>query len=92
MVKATILWTEYTRYRMGLRGYDFAKVEHILRYSSERYADTVTGRFVAIGRHEKLLVMIPYERKGDTFTPVTIHATSRQQIESRLRSGRLKHD
>ena len=41
-------------------GYDLATVEQILRYSSERYVDTVTGRVIAIGRHEKLIVMIPF--------------------------------
>jgi hypothetical protein len=80
------------KYRLKLRGYDLATIEHILRYTSERYVDTVTGRLVAIGRHVKLLVMIPYERKGGTLTPVTIHATSRQQINSRLKSGRLKNE
>ena len=78
--------------RLDLRGYDLATVEHILRYSSERYVDTVTGRLVAVGRHEKLLVMIPYERKGGTLTPVTIHVTSRQQINSRIKSGRFKNE
>jgi len=92
MDKATIVWTEYMTYRLSLRGYDLATVENILRYSSERYLDTVTQRLVAIGRQEKLLVMIPYEQKGDTLTPVTIHATSRQQINSRLMSGRLKNE
>ncbi|MDI6739972.1 MAG: hypothetical protein QME74_06370 [Candidatus Edwardsbacteria bacterium] len=92
MEEATIVWTEYMKYRLDLRGYDLGTVDHILRCSSERYGDTVTGRLVAIGRHEKLLVMIPYERKGDTLTPVTIHATNRQQINSRLRSGRLRNE
>jgi hypothetical protein len=92
MAEPTIAWTEYMKYRLDLRGYDHATVEHIVRYSSERYVDTVTGRFVVIGRHEKLLVMIPYERKGGTLTPVTIHATSRQQINSRFRSGRLRNE
>jgi hypothetical protein len=92
MEEAAIVWTEYMRYRLALRGYDLATVEHILRYSSERYVDTVTGRAVAVGRHENLLVMVPYQQKGDTLTPVTIHATSRQQINSRLRSGRLKNE
>jgi hypothetical protein len=78
MEEATIVWTEYMKYRLQLRGYDLATVEHVLRYSSERYVDTVSGRVVAIGRHEKLLVMIPYESAGRTLTPVTIHATSRQ--------------
>jgi hypothetical protein len=92
MEEATIAWTEYMKYRLSLRGYDLAMVEQILRYSSERYMDTVTGRLVAIGRHERLLVMIPYELKGRTLTPVTIHATSRQQINSRLKSGRFKNE
>ncbi len=80
------------KYRLKLRGYDDATVERILRYSSERYVDTVTGRIVAIGRHMNHLVMIPYEQKGGTLTPVTIHATNRQQINSRLNSGRLSNE
>ena len=92
MEKATIVWTDYMKYRLTLRGYDLTTVEHILRYSSERYMDTVSGRMVAIGRHEKLLVIIPYEQKSGTVTPVTIHATSRQQINSRLKSGRFLNE
>lgn len=92
MDEIKIVWSEYMMYRLNLRGYDLATVEHILRYSSERYADTVTGRQVAVGRQEKLLVIIPYEREGDTLRPVTIHATSRQQINSRLKSGRLRNE
>ena len=85
-----IFWTEYMKYRVELRGYDFAMVEDILRYSSERYADTVTGRLVAVGRHDQLLAMIPYEQTGSRLQPVTIHATSRQQINFRIKTGRLK--
>ena len=92
MEEAAIYRTEYMKFRLGLRGYDLATVEQILRYSSERYVDTVTGRVVATGRHEKLLVMIPFEPKGRTLTPVTIHATSRQQINSRIKSGRFKDE
>jgi hypothetical protein len=92
MEEATIVWTEYMKYRADLRGYDLATVEHILRYSSERYTDTATGRFVAVGRHVNRLVMIPYDQVGGTLTPVTIHATSRQQIKSRIKSGRLKNE
>ena len=92
MEEITIVWSEYMKYRIDLRGYDLMTVEQILRYSSERYVDTATGRVVAIGRHEKLLVMIPYELKGCTLTPVTIHATGRQQINSRIKSGRFKNE
>ena len=89
---ATIVRTEYMKYRLSLRGYALTTVEQIMRYSSERYMDTVTGRVVAIGRHEKFFVMIPYELKGRTLTPVTIHAISRQQINSRIKSGRFKNE
>ena len=92
MEDSTIVWTEYMKYRQSLRGYDLEKVEKILRYSSERYRDAVTVRVVVVGRHENLIVMIPYEVEGSTLTPVTIHATSRQQINSRIKSGRLKYE
>jgi hypothetical protein len=36
MEEATIVCTEYMKYRLGLRGYNLATVEQILRYSSER--------------------------------------------------------
>jgi hypothetical protein len=44
-----------------------------------------------VGRHGRLLVMIPYERIGDDITPVTIHATTRQQINFRVKNGRFRH-
>ena len=92
MEEVTIVCSDYIKYRIDLRGYDLATVEEILRHSSERYLDTVTGRMIVIGRHEKLLIMIPYELKGSTLMPVTIHATSRQQINSRIKSGRFKNE
>ncbi len=92
MKKATIVWTDYMKYRMRLRGYKTSVVEKILRYSSERYLDTATGRLVVIGRHQRLLVMIPYELEDDALIPVTIHATSRRQINSRLKSGRYENE
>ncbi len=92
MNEVTVVWTEYMKYRLRLRGYDLSIVEHILRFTSERYIDTATGRIMAIGRHDSRLVMIPYERVGDMLIPVTIHATNRQQINSRIKSGRLKNE
>ena len=92
MEDATIVWSEYMKYRVRLRRYDPDTIEQILRYSSERYIDTISGRAVAIGRHQRLLVMIPYEQKGRTLTPVTIHATSRQQINSRIKTGRFSNE
>lgn len=92
MQEVEIVCTDYMKYRLSLRGYNLRAVENILRSSTERYIDTVTGRFIAIGRHEKLLVMIPYEQKENTLTPITIHAISRQQINSRIKSGRFNYE
>ena len=87
-----IFWTDYLRYRAALRGFDLEKIEEILRHTLERYVDTSTGRYVAIGRHDHQLVIIPYEADSRTMTPITIHATTREQINLRLRSGRFKHE
>jgi hypothetical protein len=84
-----IIWTEYLRHRALARRLDLAVIEHILRFSSERYVDTVTHRLVAVGRHGNRLVMVPYEEEHNTVTPVTVHATTRQQINVRLRTGRF---
>lgn len=87
-----IVWTEYLQYRAALRGYDLAKLERIIRHSSERYFDTETGRTIVVGRHDRQLLMIPYEVDGDVITPVTVHAITRQQIRFRLRTGRFTHE
>jgi hypothetical protein len=92
MEGARIIWSDYMRYRLHLRGFDLATVENIVRYSAERYVDTGTGRVVAIGRHGDGLILALYERIGDTLTPVTVHITSRQQINTRVRSGRFKNE
>ncbi len=84
-----IAWTDYMRYRARLRGFDLAKIEHLVRYSSERYNDTVTGRLIVVGQIDDVLVMVPCETEQDLTTPVTIHATTRQQINFRLKTGRF---
>jgi hypothetical protein len=83
------IWTEYLKHRAHSRGFDLAIIEHILRFSRERYFDTVTRRMVAVGRHGPRLVMVPYDQENDSITPATIHATTRQQINFRLRTGRF---
>lgn len=87
-----IIWTDYMKFRGRLRGFDLAKIEDIVRYSAERYYDTATSRLVVIGRHDDKLVLIPYERQGDGVIPVTIHVTTRQQINLRLRTGRFRNE
>ena len=77
------------QYQARLRGFDLAKIEQIVRHSGERYFDTVTGRLITIGRLDDILVMIPYETDQVSITPVTIHATTRQQINFRLKAGRF---
>jgi uncharacterized DUF497 family protein len=80
------------RYRLRLRGFDLETVEHIVRHSPERYVDAVTGRLVAVGRHAERLIVVPYEVRGDILTPVTVHVTSRQQVNFRVRSGRYANE
>ncbi|MBF0411829.1 MAG: hypothetical protein HQK70_03850 [Desulfamplus sp.] len=88
-----IVWTDYFKYRAKLRGFNLSNVEEILRYSNERYYDTATGRVVVIGKDTNLMVMIPYETAGnDILTPITIHSTTRQQINYRIKSGRFKNE
>ena len=87
-----VVWTDYMKYRARLRGFDLAKIEHIVRHSTERYSDTVTGRLVIVGRHDNMLVMIPCEADETSITPITIHATSRQQVNFRLKTGRFIHE
>jgi len=36
--------------------------------------------------------MIPYEAEARTITPVTVHATTRQQINLRLKTGRFANE
>jgi len=86
------IWSDYIKYRAESRGFDLTKIEKILRYSGERYFDTVTHRLVAVGKHDDRLVMIPYEKSVDSIKPVTIHATTRQQIKFRLKTGRFVNE
>jgi hypothetical protein len=86
-----VVWTEYLKYRASLRGFDLGKIEQILKSSRERYTDTATNRQVAVGHCGKTLVLIPYEVSEEVMTPVTIHATTRTQIELRLKIGRFIH-
>ena len=86
------IWTDYMKYRARLRGFDLAKIEHIVRYSDERYFDTVTRRPIAVGRIDDLLVIIPCDTDQGSITPVTIHATTRQQINFRLKTGRFVNE
>ncbi len=84
-----VSFTDYIKYRATLRGFDLNKIEDILHYSQEKYFDIETQRKIIIGKHDKNLVMIPYEIEGENITPVTIHVTTRQQIKFRLKTGRF---
>jgi len=88
----SLVWSEYIKYRAGFRRFELAKIEDIIRYSRERYFDTVTRRMIVVGKHDDRLVMIPYQRKGNEIIPVTIHATTRQQINFRLKTGRFIYE
>jgi hypothetical protein len=86
-----IIWTDYMKYRARLRGFDLVRIEYIVRYSGERYFDTVTRRLIAVGRIDDLLVIIPCDTDQGSVTPVTIHVTTRQQINFRLKTGRFTY-
>lgn len=91
MIEKTCIFTDF-KYRAELRGFDLDKIEYIVRYSSERYVDSETYRYVVIGDQDNKLVMIPYEETETTITPITIHATTRQQIKFRLNTGRFIYE
>lgn len=86
-----IVWTDYLIYRATLRGFGLPILETIIRHSSETYLDTAALRRVVVGKHGSILVLIPYDIAEDgAIVPVTVHATSRQQIAYRLRTGRIQ--
>jgi hypothetical protein len=79
------------KYRAELRGFELSKIENILRHSAEKYLDTATQRLIVVGKHENILVIIPHEKHGNEIKPITIHATTRQQINFRLKTGRFMY-
>jgi hypothetical protein len=90
--ESIIIWSNYLKYRTELREFELSKIENILRHSGERYFDTTTHRLITIGKHDDRLIMIPYEKHGNKIMPVTIHATTRQQINFRLKTGRFIYE
>jgi len=87
-----VVFSEYFQYRARLRGFELSKIRKIVVYSSERYWDTVTGRMIAVGKHGQHIVMIPYEQEGEILKPITIHATTRRQINFRIHTGRFIYE
>jgi uncharacterized DUF497 family protein len=87
-----ITWTSYMVRKAQLRGFALADIEEIVRYSNERYRDAITGRRIAIGRLQNILVLVAYEQTGEDVTPVTVHRTTRQQIHGRILSRRFVYE
>lgn len=88
-----IIWTDYFKYRVNLRGFNLSTIEEILRYGTEKYYDTATDRQVVIGKDANVMVIIPHEiDEKNTITPITIHATNRSQINYRVKSGRFQNE
>lgn len=87
-----VVWTDYMKYRASLRGFDLSKLEHIMLSSEERYIDTVTHRRIVIGCYGKTLVLMPFEQEGDKAIAVTVHVTTRKQINFRLKTGRFSYE
>ncbi|MFC1533094.1 hypothetical protein ACFL7M_07005 [Thermodesulfobacteriota bacterium] len=90
--KFSVIWSEYMKYRVQLRKFDLSKIEDIIKYSEEKYFDVATHRMIVINKHDDRLVMIPFEAKEDEIMPITVHATTRQQINFRLKTGRFRYE
>ena len=73
-----IVWTEYMRSRAELRGFALARIEQIVRYSTERYLDRATGRLIAVGKQGAQLLLVPYETDEGLLKPVTAHVATRK--------------
>ena len=86
-----ICWTEYMKYRSSKREIDLDVIEQIARYSSERYIDNETHRQIAVGKHKNTIVLVPYEESDTSLTPITVHATTRKQINFRVKTERYSH-
>lgn len=56
------------------------------------FSQAIRLRLDTVGRHGKYLVIIPYEKKGNTLTPIPVHVTTRQQINLRVKSGRFTNE
>ena len=86
-----IVWTEYMEYRSSIRGIDLDVIKHIVRYTSERYIDNETHRRLAVGKHKNAIVLVPHEESDTSLTPITVHPTTRKQINLRVKTGRYSH-
>ncbi len=87
-----IIWTEYMKYRLFKREFDLVAIEQIVRHTSERYIDNETHRHIAIGKHKNAIILVPYEESETSLTPVTVHATTRRQINFRIKTGRYSNE
>ncbi len=47
---------------------------------------------IVIGRYGRKLVLMPYKIIEDVITPITIHATTRKQVNFRLKIGRFRYE
>jgi hypothetical protein len=45
-----------------------------------------------VGIHKEKLILIPYEETETRVTPITVHATTRQQVRFRINTGRFKYE
>ena len=88
----SVVWSDYMKYRARLRKFEVEKIEDIIRFSGERYFDVSTRRIVVVGKHDVRLVMIPCEKTKNEIKPITIHVTTRQQINFRLKAGRFIYE
>ena len=70
------------KYRIRYRNFDIENIEEIVRYSNERYFDTITLKKIVIGKYNNKLILIPYEENENEVIPVTVHLTITDESES----------
>jgi hypothetical protein len=83
-----VQYIDYFLDRLRFRKIPQAVAERVLCEATERYFDVETGRFIAIkevqyGRRKKRL-MVAYEEQGNEVTPITVHAVTKRQVQSKI--------
>ena len=85
-------YSEHLKFRLQMRHIPEKLPERIYRQAKQRYFDHETGRHIAIlsttYHNRRHLMMIAYDEFEDRVEIVTIHPVEKQQIRSRVNSGR----
>ncbi len=91
-----IEYSEHLKFRLQARQIPEKLPERIYRESKQRYFDHDTGRYVAVlsvlYHQQRCLMMIAFDEFEEDVTIITIHPIEKQQIQSRILSGRWTNE